>query len=78
MFLRVPYPMTGFIQKIATIFQGLFKDHLLGIFFHRLHKNEHPQSILIRLLGLNCLLHQLLYIFQFTCLKLIVNYCIKP
>ena len=26
---------------------------------------------------MNCLLHQLLYIFQFTCLKLIVNYCIK-
>ena len=23
------------------------------------------------------MLHQLLYIFQFTCLKLIVNYCIK-
>ena len=22
---------TGFIQKIATIFQRLFKDHLLGI-----------------------------------------------
>ena len=28
-------------------------------------------------LGLNCLLHQLLYIFQFTALKLIVNYYIK-
>ena len=25
----------------------------------------------------NCLLHQLPYILQFTCLKLIVNYCIK-
>ena len=27
--------------------------------------------------GLDCLLHQFLYIFQFTCLKLIVNSCIK-
>ena len=26
---------------------------------------------------MNCLLHQLLDIFQFNCLKLIVNYCIK-
>ena len=63
----------GFIQKIAIIFQGLFKDYLLGI----LYKNAHSHSILTRLLGLNCLLHQLLYIFQFTYLKLIVNYWIK-
>ena len=35
------------------------------------------QSILIGLKGLSCLLHQLLYIFQFSCLKLIVNCCIK-
>ena len=41
------------------------------------YKNEHSQSILVSLQGLNCLLHQLLFIFQFTCLKLIVNYCIK-
>ena len=34
-------------------------------------------SILVSLQGLNCLLDQLLYIFQFTRLKLIVNYCIK-
>ena len=30
------YPV--FIQKIATIFQGRFKDHLLGMQFHRLYK----------------------------------------
>ena len=41
------YPV--FIQKIATIFQERFKDHLLGIQFHRLYKNVHSQSILIRL-----------------------------
>ena len=29
--LHVPYCVTGFIQKNATIFQGLFKGHLLGI-----------------------------------------------
>ena len=53
------------------------KDHLLGIQFHRLHKNAHFQSILKRLSGLKCLLHQLLYMYQFTGLKLMVNYCIK-
>ena len=43
------YPV--FIQKIATIFQGRFKDHrhVLGIQFQRLYKNVHSQSILIRL-----------------------------
>ena len=71
---------TGFIQKIATTFlrtfQLLFKDHIR---FSRIptriiisQKNAHSQSILIRLLGLNCLLCQGLYIFQLTCLKLIV------
>ena len=29
--LHVPYCVTGFMQKNATIFQGLLKDHLLGI-----------------------------------------------
>ena len=28
-------------------------------------------------IGLKCLLHQLTYIFQHPCLKLIVNYCIE-
>ena len=44
---------------------------------HTKYKKAHSQSILIGLQGLNCLLHQLHYIFQFTCLKLIVNCCIK-
>ena len=42
-----------------------------------MYKNAYSQYILIRLSGFNCLLHQILYIFQFTCLKLIVNYCIN-
>ena len=42
-----------------------------------MYKNAHPQSIIIKCLSFNCLLHQPLYIFQFTCLKLLVNYCIK-
>ena len=54
---------TGFIQKIATIFQRLFKDHLLGIQFQRLYKNAHSQSILIRLKGLNCFLTNLSTVF---------------
>ena len=29
--LHIPYCVTGFMQKNATIFQGLLKDHLLGI-----------------------------------------------
>ena len=43
------YPV--FIQKITTIFQGRFTDHrhVLGIQFHRLYKNVHSKSILIRL-----------------------------
>ena len=69
-----------FHTKIGTIFkdfsrtfQGphlIFKDELP----FTLYKNAHSHSNVIGLEGLSCLLHQLLYIFQLTCLKLIVNY----
>ena len=36
---------------------------------HRLYKNAQSQSILTGVYGLNCLLHQRLYIFQFTCIN---------
>ena len=48
----------GSHKKIVTIFQGLFKGcirfsrttyYSVGIYFHRLYKSAHSQSILIRL-----------------------------
>ena len=54
---------TGFIQKIATIFQRLFKDHPLGIIISKIVQNAHSQSILIRLKGLNCFLTNLSTVF---------------
>ena len=51
-----PQISTGFIQKIATIFQGLFKDHIRfsrttyqEYNFTDLYKNAYSQYILIRL-----------------------------
>ena len=72
--------------KIATIFQGLFKDHVLdfqgpptvlGIYFYRFYKNAHSKSIRCKTFAWTSptSLH-----FQFTCLKFIVtkcNYCIQ-
>ena len=83
--LRVQ-PSPGFIQKIATIFEGFFKDFsrttfdfqgppTWNVISHIVKKctfSVHSPSIRLELFPF-----QLLYIFQFTCLKLIVNSCIK-
>ena len=55
---------TGFIQ---TFFKG----------FWRSFQGPHLNFVQEDFIGLKCLLHQLTYIFQHTCLKLIVNYCIE-
>ena len=44
---------------------------------HRLFKNANSQSTLTELSALNSLLHHLLCIFQFTCLTLIINSCMR-
>ena len=54
-------------------FQGLPARKVI----HRLFKNANSQSTLTELSALNSLLHHLRCIFQFTCLTLIINSCIR-
>ena len=69
--------------KIATIFKDFsrttfnFQGPPARKVIHRLFKNANSQSTLTELSALNSLLHHLLYIFQFTCLTLIINSCIR-
>ena len=61
-------------------FQGphsIFKDFLPRMWFKRLYKNAHSQTILAGLKSLDLLAPPTSLIFLFTCLKLIVNSCIK-
>ena len=69
--------------KIATIFKDFsrttfdFQGLPARKVIHRLFKNANSQSTLTELSALNSLHHHLLCIFQFTCLTLIINSCIR-
>ena len=63
---------TGFIQTFLKGFWRSFQEQHLPP-----TRNVILQIVQEGFIGLNCLLHQLTYIFQHTCLKLIVNYCIE-
>ena len=75
---------TGFIQKIATIFQDFSRTTLdfqgpptWNITSQIVQERTFPvysnKALRLELFASSTFL----YIFQFTCLKLIVNYCIK-
>ena len=61
----------GFIQTKATIFQGLFKDHI--IFSRTTYYEYNPQTVqkcTFPVYSNRTLRLELPYVFQFTCLKL--------